>query len=88
MKRGSDAYDIYRLLALLDADGSIGVVLRQAPAGLGVWCASVVEAHFTVDAERTLLWIGIALASGTVLVAADDLREVGAAFVHGVRDTG
>lgn len=33
VKRGSDAYDIYRLLALLDADGSIGVVLRQAPAG-------------------------------------------------------
>lgn len=87
VKRGSDAYDIYRLLALLDADGSIGVVLRQAPAGLGEWCASEVEAHFTVDAERTLLWIGNALASGTVFVVADDLRAVGAAFVLGVRDT-
>jgi hypothetical protein len=38
IKRGSDAYDMYQLLARLDVDGNIATALVQAPAGLGEWC--------------------------------------------------
>ncbi len=85
-KRGSDAYDMYRLLALRDADGSIASTLMHAPAGLGAWCALQIEELFVNDVDRTVLWIRNALAVGTVHVVADDLSAVGEAFIHRARN--
>lgn len=81
-KRGSDAYDVYRLLALRNADGSLATALARAPVGLGRWCTSQLEELFVNDADRTVLWIRNALASGTVHVLADDLHAVGEAFLR------
>jgi hypothetical protein len=36
---------------------------------------------FIRDADRTVLWIRTALATGTVFVVADDLRNTGRAFL-------
>ena len=87
-KRGSDAYDMYRLLSLRDIDGSIATSLADAPAELGTWSAIQVEELFVKEADRTVLWIRNALASGTVSVVADDLVAVGEAFIDRVRRDG
>ena len=79
-KRGSDAYDMYRLLSVRDLDGSIATALAHAPAALGTWSVIQIEELFVTEADRTLLWIRNALAAGTVSVAADDLVHVGEAF--------
>lgn len=87
-KRGSDAYDMYRLLSVRDLDGSIAEALAHAPATLGTWSVIQIEELFVTEADRTLLWIRNALAAGTVSVVADDLVAVGDAFIGRVRRDG
>lgn len=87
-KRGSDAYDMYRLLSVRDLDGSIATALAHAPAGLGIWSVIQIEELFVAEADRTLLWIRNALAAGTVSVVADDLVAVGEAFIGRARRDG
>ena len=84
-KRGSDAYDMYRLLSRRDLDGSIATELAHAPAGLGPWSVIQVEELFVNEADRAALWIRNALAAGTVSVVADDLVAVGEAFIDQAR---
>jgi hypothetical protein len=84
-KQGSDAYDLYRLLATLDRDGELGRVLRGAPHALGSWSAVEIEDLFVVDAERTALWIRNALADQMGGITADDVRGVGQDFVASLR---
>ena len=85
-KRGSDAYDMYRLLALHDIDGSIARALVRAPAELGEWGAHQIEELFVSDVDRTVLWIRNALAAGTVSVVADDLSAIGKSFIDRARE--
>ena len=84
-KRGSDAYDMYRLLSVRDLDGSIATALAHAPAMLGTWSVIQVEELFVNEADRTMLWIRNALASGTVSIVTDDLVAVGEAFIARTR---
>lgn len=85
-KRGSDAYDMYRLLAFHDIDGGVARVLMRSPSGLGAWCVVQIEELFVRDVDRTVLWIRNALAAGTVFVVADDLSAVGKSFINRARD--
>ena len=87
-KRGSDAYDMYRLFSRRDLDGSVAAALTNAPAGLGAWSAVQIEDLFVKEADRTALWIRNALTSGTTSVVAEDLVAVGEAFIGLVRRDG
>ena len=84
-KRGSDAYDAYRLLAAHDRDGSIARELATAPDGLGEWCVSRARDVFDTNASQTRRW----LATGSPEMAAvsiDDLRTVGSLFADLLAD--
>ena len=84
-KRASDAYDVYRLLAAHDRDGSIARELATAPDGVGAWCVTRARDVFDTNAGQTRRW----LATGSpdmAAVSVDDLRTVGTIFADALED--
>lgn len=79
-KRAGDAWDMYRLLVDLDADGTVRTALAAAPPRLRSLVREAAERVFVVDATRTRGW----LRSGDDsmgAVSAEDLRAVGQPLV-------
>lgn len=51
-KAASDAYDIYRLLAAHDRDGSLAAAIAAGPADMAALCADAMSDTFIADAGR------------------------------------
>jgi hypothetical protein len=56
-KRASDAWDLYRLLVVHNADGEITAAIANGPQGLASIAAKALDRFFRSDATRTRRWI-------------------------------
>lgn len=77
-KRGADAWDLYRLLVDLDADGSLRQEFGAAPAALRRLVADAAERILVAGAPRTSGWLRASDHSG---VTADELRFLAAPVI-------
>jgi len=83
-KRAGDAWDMYRLLVDLDADGSVRAALAAAPARLRSLVRETAERVLVVDAARTRGWLRAG--DDTMgAVSAADLRAVGQQLIAAMR---
>lgn len=79
-KRAGDAWDLYRILVDLDADGAVRAELRGAPVPLRDLVAAAADRVLATGAARTRGW----MRTGDDVVAAvtaDELRFVGQALL-------
>ena len=83
-KRAGDAWDMYRLLVDLDADGSVRAALAVASPTLRSLVRETAERVLVVDAARTRGWLRAG--DDTMgAVSAEDLRSVGQPLVAALR---
>ena len=75
-KRAGDAWDIYRILVDLDADGAVRAELRAAPVALRDLVRAAVDRVLVTGAPRTRGWMRTA-EDVVAAVTADELRLVG-----------
>jgi hypothetical protein len=80
-KRAGDAWDMYRLLLDLDADGSVRAALAAAPAELRALVEDAAQRVLVSDAIRTRGWLR-AGDDAMAAVTAADLRHVGELLVN------
>jgi hypothetical protein len=59
-KHGGDLYDVYRLVEVFDADGSVGREIAQAPNGLGTMVAGVLKNEILANPGRAMHQMSIA----------------------------
>jgi hypothetical protein len=81
-KRGADAWDLYRLLVDLDADGGLRQELAAAPAVLCRLVADAAERILVAGAPRTSGWLRASDHSG---VTADELRYLAAPVIAALK---
>lgn len=73
-KRGSDLYDLYRLLLEHDRTGAVAESLAAAPFGLGRLVASALRARVVAEPERASRWLRDS--GPEIEVGVDDLLDV------------
>ena len=59
-KHGGDLYDVFRLLEVFDADGSVGREIAGAPHGLGALIANVLTVEILKNPARAMHQMSIA----------------------------
>lgn len=79
-KAASDAYDIYRLLAVHDRDGSLSTSMAGGPADIAELCADAITETFVADAVRWARRIHNYAGGTTMGITDDDLEIAGSLF--------
>jgi hypothetical protein len=78
-KHAGDLYDVFRLLEVFDADGSVGESIASAPHGLGPLVAAVLTKELLANPARAAHQMSIAAAD---LLDTDRVKETVAPFVE------
>lgn len=79
-KRASDIFDVYRLLAVHDADRSVSRAERAAPDDLAILVRNLANMLLVEEAERSTRWLITMGGPEMDHISADDLRSVGVPF--------
>jgi len=85
-KKGSDAYDIYRLLETYDQHGSIATAMLGGPGSIAAVVQDVLDRRFVDDATRVVRYLKTYGDPGWPTIESDDIRRVVGAFTHRLRD--
>lgn len=80
-KHGGDLYDVFRLLEVFDADGSIGAQIAEAPHGLGQLIANVLTKEILSNPARAMHQMSIASLSN---LSVDQVTETIEPFVTAI----
>jgi hypothetical protein len=77
-KHGGDLYDVFRLIEVFDADGSLGTELAAAPNGLGPMISAVLTQEILTNPARAMHQMSIASLD---LLAVDQVTDAVGPFV-------
>lgn len=80
-KHGGDLYDVFRLIEVFDADGSLGHEVAAAPHSLGPTIAAVLTAEILANPGRAMHQMSIASLS---ILTVDQVRETVEPFVAAI----
>jgi hypothetical protein len=80
-KHAGDLYDVFRLLEVFDADGSIGDAIAGAPHGLGALVAAVLQQEILANPARAAHQMSIASVD---LLDADRVADAVEPFVRAI----
>ncbi len=83
-KRAGDAWDIYRILIDLDADGAVRDALAGAPPALRTLVTAAIDRVLVSGADRTRGWMRTG-DDAIAAVSADELRFVGRPLLAALR---
>jgi hypothetical protein len=74
-KHGGDLYDVFRLIEVFDADGSLGREVAGAPRSLGAMIAAVLQNEILANPARAMHQMSIASLSGLTVDQVTDAVE-------------
>ncbi|MGZ4689330.1 MAG: nucleotidyl transferase AbiEii/AbiGii toxin family protein [Acidimicrobiia bacterium] len=74
-KHGGDLYDVFRLMEVFDADGSLGREVAGAPHALGAMIATVLTDEILANPARAMHQMSIASLSGLTVDQVTDAVE-------------